>query len=100
MEGNSNIRIHVWELRSPQRTARGTRTEKHEPKAWNQVYEEQADTTFPVRGRDASRDVGVSEACFQDSSFLKLVANELSWHFVEHEPGDDIQDVKFNGNIQ
>ena len=65
-----------------------------QPKESNKVYEEQADTTFPVRGPDPE-DSGVSRSSFRNK-FLKLVATEISWHFVEHAPGDDIQDVKFN----
>ena len=96
MEGTSNIHIHAWEFGHP-KDAKG-REQKSETKEWDQVYEEQADTTFPVRG-PIPRDVGVSESAFK-LKFLKLVASELSWHFVEHAPGDDIQDVKFNNNMK
>ena len=67
---------------------------KSQPKEANKIYEEQADTTFPVRG-PVPMDTGVTPSSFR-IKFLKLVATELSWHFVEHAPGDDIQDVKFN----
>ena len=96
MEGTSNIHIHAWAFDHP-KDAKG-HEQKNEKKEWEQVYEEQADTTFPVRG-PVPRDVGVSESAFK-LKFLKLVASELSWHFVEHAPGDDIQDVKFNNNIR
>ena len=96
MEGTSNIHIHVWEFGRP-KDSKG-HEERNEPKEWSQVYEEQADTTFPVRG-PIPRDIGVSESASK-SKFRKPVATELSWHFVEHAPGDDIQDVKFNQNIQ
>ncbi len=96
MEGTSNIHIHVWSYGHP-KDSKG-KEEKHEPKEWDQIYEEQADTSFPTRG-PVPRDVGVSESSFK-LKFLKLVANELSWHFVEHAPGDDIQDVKFNNNVK
>ena len=96
MEGTSSIRIHVWEFGHPKDTK--GREEKKEPKEWDQAYEETADTTFPTRG-PVPRDAGVSESAFK-LKFLKLVANELSWHFVEHAPGDDIQDVKFNNNLK
>ena len=96
MEGTSNIHIHAWEYGHP-KNSKG-KVDKAEPKEWDQIYEEQADTTFPVRG-PVPRDIGVSESAFK-IKFLKLVANELSWHFVEHAPGDDIQDVKFNNNIK
>jgi len=96
MEGTSNIHIHVWEYGKP-KDSKG-KEERNEPKEWSQIYEEQADTTFPVRG-PVPRDIGVSESAFK-IKFLKLVATELSWHFIDHAPGDDIQDVKFNSSIQ
>jgi len=96
MEGTSNIHIHAWAYGHP-KDSKG-HEDRSEPKAWDQVYEEQADTTFPVRA-PIPRDIGVSETAFK-IKFMKLVANELSWHFVEHAPGDDIQDVKFNSNIK
>jgi hypothetical protein len=94
MEGNSNIHIQVWEVAHP-KTSRGYEN-KSQPKESNKIYEEQADTTFPVRG-PIPRDTGISPSSFR-IKFLKLVATEISWHFVDHEPGDDIQDVKFNPN--
>ena len=96
MEGTSNIHIHAWEFGYP-KNAKG-KEQKNEPKEWDQVYEDQVDTTFPLRG-PVPRDTGVSESAFK-LKFLKLVATELSWRFVEHAPGDDIQDVKFNNNTR
>ena len=96
LEGNANIRVHVWEFGHP-KNDKG-REDKSEPKEWNETMNEQKDVTFPVRGA-VPRDTGVSEAAFK-IKFLKLVATELSWYFVEHAPGDDIQDVKFDGSIQ
>ena len=96
MEGTSNIHVHAWEYGHP-KDSKG-HEERKEPKEWTQVFEETADTTFPVRG-PVPRDVGVSESAFK-IKFMKLVATQLSWYFVEHAPEDDIQDVKFNSNIQ
>ena len=96
MEGTSEIKIHVWEFGHPKNNK--GHEDRSEKKEWSQVYEEEADTTFPVRGA-IPRDIGVSESAFK-IKFLKLVANELSWHFIEHAAADDVQDVKFNGNIQ
>ena len=96
MEGTSNIHIHVWEFAHP-KSDKG-REQKNEPKEWDTIYDEQADTIFPTRG-PVQRDTGVSESAFK-IKFMKLVANQLSWHFVDHAPEDDIQDVKFNPNIR
>ena len=92
MEGTSNVHIQVWEIAHP-KNSRGHEN-KSQPKEASKVYEEQADTTFPVRG-PVPKDTGVTASSFR-IKFLKLVGTELSWHFVEHAPGDDIQDVKFN----
>jgi hypothetical protein len=92
MEGTSNVHIQVWEIAHP-KNSRGHEN-KNQPKEASKVYEEQADTTFPVRG-PIPKDTGITPSSFR-IKFLKLVGTELSWHFVEHAPGDDIQDVKFN----
>ena len=94
MEGTSNIHIQVWELAHPKDS--NGHPKKNQPKEGSKVYEEQADTTFPVRG-PIPRDTGISPTSFR-IKFLKLVATEIAWHFYDHAPGDDIQDVKFNPN--
>lgn len=94
MEGSSNINIQVWELAHPKDSS--GHVKKTQPKESEKIYQEQADTTFPVRGA-IPRDTGVSPSSFR-SKFLKLVATEIGWHFYEHAPGDDIQNVKFNPN--
>lgn len=96
MEGTSEIHLHVWEFAHP-KDSKG-KEDKGEPKEWTQVYEEQADLTFPKRGA-VPRDSGVSENAFK-IKFLKLAAQELAWHFIDHAPEDDVQDVKFNASIQ
>jgi hypothetical protein len=94
MEGNSAIHIQVWEIAYP-KNSKG-QPNKTQPKEESKIYEEQADTTFPVRG-PIPKDTGISPQSFK-IKFIKLVATEISWHFVDHAPGDDIQDVKFNPN--
>src|SRR5947207_2750482 len=49
---------------------------------------------FPSRG-PIPMESGVSRGAFKNK-FLKVAAAEVSWHFVEHSPDDNIQDVKFN----
>jgi hypothetical protein len=94
MEGQSSIHIQVWEIAHP-KNSKGQEN-KSQPKESSKIYEEQADTTFPVRG-PIPRDTGISPSSFR-IKFLKLVAKEVSWHFIDHAPGDDIQDMKFNPN--
>jgi hypothetical protein len=94
MEGNSSINIQLWEIAFP-KNSKG-KENKNQAKESNKVYEDQADTTFPIRG-PIPKDTGISPTSFK-IKFIKLVATEISWHFVDHAPGDDIQDVKFNPN--
>jgi hypothetical protein len=92
LNGKSNIHIQVTELDYP-KDSRG-RAMKDKPKEEKEIYSGDRDTVFPKTGAiPVSADV--SRATFK-GRFLKLVANEVSWHFVEHAPGDDIQDTKFN----
>ncbi len=94
MEGNSAIHIQVWELAYPKNSK--DQEIKTQPKESSKIYEDQADTTFPIRG-PIPKETGISPSSFK-LKFLKLVATEISWHFCDHAPGDDIQDVKFNPN--
>ncbi len=64
------------------------------PKEASVVYDDDRETAFPVRG-PIPASAEVSRTAFRNK-FLKLVATEVSWHFVEHAPGDNIQDVKFS----
>lgn len=93
LEGHSEVQIQVIEYDHP-KNSKG-KVNSSVPKETRKVYEEVWKTVFPVRG-PVSVDSGVSPAAFK-SKFLKLVATELSWQFIDHRPGDDIQDVKFNG---
>jgi len=92
MFGQSSIHIQVWEIAHPKNS--NGQENKSQPKESIKIYEEQADSTFPDRG-PVSKDNRVSPSSFR-IKFLKLVALELSWHFIDHAPGDDIQDMRFN----
>lgn len=94
LEGTSKVDIKVTELAHPKNTK--GKPILDQPKEAETIYTATRDTIFPIRG-PIPIDSGVSRQAFKDK-FLKLVAAELSWHFVEHAPGDDIQDVKFNNN--
>lgn len=94
LEGIAKTNIQVIEMEYPKNTKGKRMTDQ--PKESNIVYTDVRDTTFPARGPIPS-DTGVSKASFRQK-FLKLAAAEVSWHFIEHAPGDDIQDVKFSNN--
>ena len=59
-----------------------------------ELYNEYGEIAFPNRG-PIPIDNGSSRSKFR-ITFTKIVAKEISWHFVEHSPEDSIQDVKFN----
>jgi hypothetical protein len=91
-EGTSKVHIQVHQLRVP--TDSDGREIAGRPRESEVVYDDVRDTTFPVRG-PIPMDVGVSRSAFR-KKFLDLVVTEVSWHFVDHAPGDNIQDVKFD----
>ena len=67
---------------------------KDQPKESHSIYDDYQESTFPIRG-PVPMGTGVGRSAFK-SKFLQVVANECSWHFIEHSPDDVIQDVKFN----
>ena len=90
-EGKSNVHVRVVERAIP--TDNKGKALKGQPLESKVVYETDRETAFPLRGpMPASAEV--SRTSFQNK-FLKLVANELSWNFIGHAPGDNIQDVRF-----
>jgi hypothetical protein len=90
-EGRSSVHIRVVERAFP-KDDKGKPIET-EPKTTSVVYEADRDSAFPIRGpQPASAEVTPSSF---KKKFVELVATELSWHFVGHAPGDDIQKVEF-----
>jgi hypothetical protein len=89
-KGVSQIHIMVHELKYPKNDKGREMTDK--PKEAEQIYDAVVNTEFPNRG-PMEMGNGVSAGGFKNK-FLKLVATEVSWHFVDHAPGDDIQDTK------
>ena len=90
-QGKSHIHIQVHELAYPKDDR--DRDMKDKPKESKVVYEDDRDTEFPVTG-GISIDAGTSKSAFKNR-FMKVVNDQLSWHFVEHAPGDNIQDTNF-----
>jgi hypothetical protein len=92
-EGRSSVHIQVTELAHP-KDDRG-RPIVERPRESGVIHEDDRETAFPVTGAiPASAEV--TAATFKNK-FLKLVVSQISWHLVDHAPGDDIQDTKFNG---
>ena len=92
LQGTAKTHVQVTELAHP--TNSKGKPIRDQPKEAKTVYNEYVDTEFPVRG-PIPADSGVSRSAFKNK-FLKVVAAEVSWQFVEHAPDDNIQDVKFN----
>jgi hypothetical protein len=92
LEGKADVNIQVTEHTYP-KNSKG-KPDHSQPKESNKIYEETWNSMFPIRG-PIPVDSGISPSAFK-TKFLKLLATELSWQFVGHRTGDDIQDVKFN----
>ncbi len=92
LQGSAKTHIQVTEMAHP-KNSKG-KVLRDQPKEAKQIYDEYCDTEFPARG-PIPMDSGVSRGAFKNK-FLKVVAAEVSWHFVAHSPDDNIQDVKFN----
>jgi hypothetical protein len=90
-EGHSSTHIRVVERAYPKDDRGRDRTDK--PKETSVIYDADRDSVFPTRG-PMPISAEVSASAFK-ARFLGLVANEISWNFVDHAPGDDIQDVHF-----
>ncbi len=91
-QGKSNIHIRVIEMQYPKDDRDRDITDK--PKESEIIHEGDLDVEFPVTG-GISRESGVSKSTFKNK-FLKVVNDQLSWHFVDHAPGDNIQDTRFH----
>jgi hypothetical protein len=93
LEGNSEVNIRVVEYAHP-KTTKGKRNTSA-PKETNVIYETDWKSLFP-KNAPISMESGVTRNVFR-AKFLRLVSTELSWQFVGHDNGDDIQDTRFNG---
>ncbi len=89
-KGVSKVHIQVTELLHP-KNDKG-KEQKDQPREPEVIFDQYRETDFPNRG-PMPEAPGVSRAGFKNK-FLKLVATELSWHFVDRGFGDDIQDTK------
>ena len=90
LQGTARTHIQVTEMVYP-KNSKG-KPNKDQPKEPKQVYDEYQETEFPARG-PIPIDTGISRSAFKNK-FLKVVAAEISWHFVDHSPDDNIQDVR------
>jgi hypothetical protein len=92
LEGTARTHMQAFELDYP-KNSKG-KPIYDQPKESNSVYDDYRDTLFPVRG-PIQEGTSISRNAFKNK-FLQVLATEISWHFVEHSPEDDIQDVRIN----
>ncbi|HEU5118156.1 MAG TPA: hypothetical protein VFT74_16160 [Isosphaeraceae bacterium] len=88
-QGHAETHIQVTELAHP-KNDRG-KPIKDQPKEEETIYTADQVSQFPVTGH-IPVEAGTNAATFR-GTFFKLMAKELSWHFISHAPGDDIQDT-------
>lgn len=92
LQGSAKVHIQAFELDYP-KNSKG-KPIKDKPKESKPIYDDYQETTFPIRG-PVPVDSGIGRAAFKNR-LVQVVANEVSWHFVEHSQDEVIQDVKFN----
>jgi hypothetical protein len=90
LHGESKTHIQAFEMRYPKNSK--DKPLKDQPKEAESIYDQYAESSFPNRG-PIPIDAGTSRSAFKNK-FLKITANEISWHFVEHAPDDVIQDSR------
>lgn len=90
LHGTSRTHIQAISLSHPKNSRGKPLTDQ--PKEEETVYDEYQDTEFPKRGPIAT-DGTISTEAFR-KRFLKVVAVECSWHFVDHAPEDAIGETR------
>jgi len=92
-EGKSDIHVVVTSWDHP-KDAKG-RPMKDKAKEAKEIFNDSKSTAFPVTGH-IPMGPDVTRTNFK-AKFMKLVSTEVSWLFVEHAPGDNIQDTRIGG---
>jgi hypothetical protein len=90
LHGESKVHIVAYEMQYPKNSK--DRPIKDQPKEPVSIYDDYAEPMFPDRG-PIPIDTGSSRSKFR-IKFLKVVAKEISWHFLEHAEDDSIQDSR------
>ncbi len=90
IHGEARVHIKAYEMDYP-KNSKG-KPIKDQPKEATEVFENVVDSSFPERG-PLPIDSGSSQAKFR-ITYLKVVAKQISWEFIEHAPDDSIQDSR------
>ncbi len=91
LQGSARIHVTVHSLDYP-KNSKG-KPMKDQEKESNVDYDNYTEPVFP-KNAPIARESSKSEAAFL-RNFVKLVAQEVAWNFVDTPLGDDIQQVKF-----
>jgi hypothetical protein len=90
LHGMARVHVKAYEMDYPKNSK--DKPIKDQPKEANELYDGYAEPSFPDRG-PIPIDNGSSRSKFR-ITFVKVVAKEISWHFIEHAPDDSIQDSR------
>jgi hypothetical protein len=90
LHGEAKVHIVAYEMQYPKNSK--DRPIKDQPKEPELLYDDYAEPMFPDRG-PIPIDTGSSRSKFR-IKFVKIVAKEISWHFIEHAEDDSIQDSR------
>lgn len=90
--GHSRVFLKAIELKHPENPKGKPVTER--PKEPNTLHEAEVETDFPRVQGSLPIDVTVSRTTFR-KRFLDIVGAEVSWHFVPHGSGDNVQNTRF-----
>jgi hypothetical protein len=90
IHGEAKVHVKAFTMDHPKNSA--GKPIKDQPKEANEIYDAYSEPRFPDRG-PIPIDSGQSKAKFR-ITFMKVVAKEISWHFIEHAPDDSIQDSR------
>ena len=90
LHGEARVHVKAYEMDYPRNSK--DKPIKDQPKEAHDIYDGYAEPRFPDRG-PIPIDSGSSKSKFR-ITFVKVVAKEISWHFIEHAPDDSIQDSR------
>jgi hypothetical protein len=90
LHGMARVHVKAYKMDYPKNSK--DKPIKDQPREANELYDGYAEPSFPDRG-PIPIDNGSSRSKFR-ITFVKVVAKEISWHFIEHAPDDSIQDSR------
>lgn len=91
-QGESKIHVKVFELALP--TDEKGNPIEGQPRETLVIHDEYVDTQFPRVQGSIPQSAQVNRNAFRNR-FFDVVVAEVSWNFIEHASGDDIQSTQF-----